>query len=147
MIEPCLQTHFGILGISKGLDHAVEAKLEGFLLQENFQGQIAERDAALSETKKQLDELKSEEAKEKVCGYCKPFAVQQRIILVLATASCLDALAPLQEKHILEMTQLKEQMQSKEEGWKLEKARMDSIAREADRKHQQLADRTALVCF
>ena len=36
-------------------------------------------------------------------------------------------------------------MHTKEEEWKAEKARMDSIAREADRKHQQLADRTALV--
>ena len=36
-------------------------------------------------------------------------------------------------------------MQSKQKEWDAEKARMDAIAREADKKHQQLADRTALV--
>lgn len=36
-------------------------------------------------------------------------------------------------------------MYTKEEEWKAEKARSDSIAKDADKKHQQLADRTALV--
>lgn len=36
-------------------------------------------------------------------------------------------------------------MQFKQKEWDAEKARMDAIAREADKKHQQLADRTALV--
>ena len=51
----------------------------------------------------------------------------------------------LQEKRAAELARLKDEMHIKEEEWKAEKARMDSIAREADRKHQQLADRTALV--
>ena len=45
----------------------------------------------------------------------------------------------------MDIAALKGEMHTKEEEWKAEKARMDSIAREADRKHQQLADRTALV--
>ena len=44
-----------------------------------------------------------------------------------------------------EVAKLKEETHTKEEEWKAEKARIDSIARDADRKHQQLADRTALV--
>ena len=52
---------------------------------------------------------------------------------------------PLQETHAGEVAKLKEEMHTKEEEWKAEKAKMDSIARDADRKHQQLADRTALV--
>ncbi|CAL5229872.1 g13283 [Coccomyxa viridis] len=48
------------------------------------------------------------------------------------------------EKHAAEVARLRDEMHTKEEEWKAEKARMDSIAREADRKHQQLADRTAL---
>ena len=51
----------------------------------------------------------------------------------------------LQEEQAVEVAALKNQMRSKEEDWRADKARMDSIAREADKKHQQLADRTALV--
>ncbi len=53
-----------------------------------------------------------------------------------------------QEKHAAEVARLRDEMHTvvtMEEEWKAEKARMDSTAREADRKHQQLADRTALV--
>ena len=51
----------------------------------------------------------------------------------------------LQEKHADEIAQLRDEMHSKQNDWKAEKARMESVTREADKKHQQLADRTALV--
>ncbi|CAK0784296.1 hypothetical protein CVIRNUC_007500 [Coccomyxa viridis] len=49
-----------------------------------------------------------------------------------------------QGKHEEEVAKLNQQMLSRQEAWAAEKAKMDSIAREADKKHQQLADRTAL---
>ena len=45
-------------------------------MQEDFQGLIAERDAALSQTKNLLDNLESKQAEEKVCTRSNPFAVQ-----------------------------------------------------------------------
>ncbi len=51
----------------------------------------------------------------------------------------------LQEKHAGEIAQLRNEMHSNHKNWKDEKAKMESVTREADKKHQQLADRTALV--
>ena len=56
--------------------------------------------------------------------------------------NCFDC---LQGKHEEEVAKLNQQMLSRQEAWAAEKAKMDSIARAADKKHQQLADRTALV--
>ena len=50
-----------------------------------------------------------------------------------------------QDKHAEELAKLGKQMESRQEEWKSEKAKMDGVAMEADKKHQQLADRTALV--
>ena len=60
-------------------------------------------------------------------------------------ACVVNCFSCLQGKHEEELARLSQQILSRQEAWAAEKAKLDGIAREADKKHQQLADRTALV--
>ena len=110
---------------------------------------MQELEARLLSKSDELEELQAHHKSVKVLQHKSPSRCH--IWLGQCVSVQLEALVSvvipivLQEEQAMEVAALKDQIRSKEEEWKADKASMDSIAKDADKKHQQLADRTALV--
>ena len=124
--------------LQEALEHSITGKEEGL---RNLTCQLTKLEAARTDEQAMLCSSAVSESSPQLSSW----SFQLASAGVHCMACVVNCFSCLQGKHEEEIAKLNQQMLSRQEAWAAEKAKLDSIASEADRKHQQLADRTALV--